>query len=231
MYSGACAMLAETHFREFCQPRTDPLCPSRPPDRETALDSTSEQRRILGREDRFRAAPPAVLHWLEQQRTIAAAESEKEANLMDQGILISSQVLFIFGVLGNLLVGLAYLAVELHFRRLHRYNAELLAAYKQTSERIAECHRAIVGRLDPNKAEVLELNEQSDERSKDGHRDIQAALRDLSYRVGRLEGAGGVPADAAPRSGRHSQRRGDNPSPGIDGEPEPSAEESPDPAG
>ena len=72
------------------------------------------------------------------------------------------------------------------------------------------------------------MNKQSDERNEERHRDTQtalrdihAALRDLSYRAGRLEGAGSVPEDVAPRSGRHSQRRGDNPSPGIDGEPGP----------
>ena len=53
------------------------------------------------------------------------------------------------------------------------------------------------------------------------HREIQAALREISYRVGRLEGAGGAPGGPAPRSGRHSPRQADEPQAALGSEPDP----------
>lgn len=116
-------------------------------------------------------------------------------------------------------------------KRMDRDKAEVLGLFKQSDERGEERSRAtddrrdrdkaeVLERMDRGKAEVLGLFKQSDERNGGHHRETQSALRELSYRVGRLEGSVGVSDSGEPRSGRHSPRRDDNPSSVPDSEPE-----------
>ena len=79
-----------------------------------------------------------------------------------------------------------------------RDKAEVMERVKQTDERSEERWRAADTR-----------SEKQDSRSEERYREIHAALRDISYRVGRLEGAGGAPAGPVPRAGRHSPRQAD----------------------
>lgn len=106
-------------------------------------------------------------------------ESEMEATSMDQATIIIYAVTWILFLVASFLVGWLGAAVIDYFIGLHR-----------------------------NSAEVLALVKQSEERSAERHRETQAALRELSYRVGTLEGSGGVRDDAAPRSGRHPPATG-----------------------
>ena len=102
--------------------------------------------------------------------------------------------------------------------RMDRNKADVLELFKQSDERAKERSGATDTRLDRGKAELLGLFQQSDERNGGHHRETQAAIRELSYRVGRLEGAGSVSDSGETRPGRHSPRRRDNPSSAPDSE-------------
>ena len=75
-------------------------------------------------------------------------------------------------------------------------------------------------RMQRDRTEVLELIEQSDARSAGCYREVQAASRDLSTRVGRLEGDWSVDSPTG-ESEQCSPRRNDGSSPLPDGEVDP----------
>ena len=91
--------------------------------------------------------------------------------------------------------------------RIDRVEAGATVLVKESEERSAERWRAAGARADKREA-----------RDEERHREIQAAFREVSYRVGRLEGASGASAGPAPRSGRHSPRQADEPSGAPDSE-------------
>ena len=91
--------------------------------------------------------------------------------------------------------------------RIDRVEAGATVLVKESEERSAERWRAAGARADKQEA-----------RDEERHREIQTAMREVSYRVGRLEGAGGASAGPAPRSGRHSPRQADEPSGATDSE-------------
>ena len=89
--------------------------------------------------------------------------------------------------------------------RIDRVEAGATVLVKESEKRSAERWRAAGARADKQEA-----------RDEERHREIQTAMREVSYRVGRLEGAGGASAGPAPRSGRHSPRQADEPSGATD---------------
>ena len=95
--------------------------------------------------------------------------------------------------------------------RIDRVKTEVTVLVKESEERSekrsAERWRAAGARADKQEA-----------RDEGRHSEIQAALREVNYRVGRLEGAIGASAGPAPRSGRHSPRQADEPSGATDSE-------------
>ena len=127
--------------------------------------------------------------------------------------------------------------------RIDRVEAGATVQVKESEERSAERWRAADARADKREARDEERwraadaradkREARDEerwraadaradkreaRDEERHREIQSAFREVSYRVGRLEGAGGASAGPAPRSGRHSPRQADEPSGAPDSE-------------
>ena len=80
---------------------------------------------------------------------------------------------------------------------------------------------AVNGRLNQLNRAIEEQTariKESELRDEGRHREVQAVLRDISYRVGRLEGASGVSAGPVSRTGRHSPRQADEQSGATDSE-------------
>ena len=113
--------------------------------------------------------------------------------------------------------------------RIDRVKTEVTVLVKESEERSekrsAERWRAAGARADKQEARDEERwraagarADKQEERDEGRHLEIQAALREVNYRVGRLEGAGGASAGPAPRSGRHSPRQADEPSGATDSE-------------
>ena len=88
-----------------------------------------------------------------------------------------------------------------------RDKAEVMERVKQTDERVKQSDE----RSEERWRAADTRSEKQDSRSEERYREIHVALRDISYRVGRLEGAGGAPAGPVPRAGRHSPRQADEP--------------------
>ena len=101
----------------------------------------------------------------------------------------------------------------MHLNRMERDRAE-------QRERADRGKAEVLARIDRTRAEVLALLNQSDKTGEERHQEVQTALRDLNYQVGRLEGRSGVAYDAPDRSGRRSPRRRDAPLAATDGEPD-----------
>lgn len=97
---------------------------------------------------------------------------------MDQVIFTYQQLLGVLAALLGLFIAFVSWSVKAHLNRMDRDRAEVLA------------------RIDRDKAEVLAQFKRSDEKGVERHRENQAALRDLSYQVGRLEGRSSVDYDA-----------------------------------
>ena len=101
--------------------------------------------------------------------------------------------------------------------QLVRAVADLKDQIKQCDDRIKQCDE----RGEERGRAASAHSEKRDALHEGRYREIQAALREISYRVGRLEGAGGAPGGPAPRSGRHSPRQADEPQAALGSEPDP----------
>ena len=163
---------------------------------------------------------------------------------MDQGFvigyrevaLLAGLVTFVVSAVASVVVW----AVNGRFSQIDRALAEQTArmdrAIAELKDQQVRDKAELMDRIDSVKAEVTVLVKESEERSEkrwraasaradkqeardEGrHSEIQAALREVNYRVGRLEGAIGASAGPAPRSGRHSPRQADEPSGATDSE-------------
>ena len=109
--------------------------------------------------------------------------------------------------------------------RIDSVKAELTVLVKESEERSVERWRAAGARADKQEARDEERwraagarADKREARDEERYSEIQAALREVNYRVGRLEGAIGASAGPAPRSGRHSPRQADEPSGATDSE-------------
>ena len=101
--------------------------------------------------------------------------------------------------------------------QMFRAVADLKDQIKQCDDRIKQCDE----RGEERGRAASAHSEKRDALHEGRYREIQAALREISYRVGRLEGAGGAPGGPAPRSGRHSPRQADEPQAALGSEPDP----------
>ena len=119
---------------------------------------------------------------------------------MDQGFFISYQVAAYLSGFVTVVASLVVWSVKGRLNHTDRAIAEVKD----------QLGRAI--------GELTALIKESEARDEGRNREIQAVLREISYRVGRLEGAGGVSAGPAPRTGRHSPRQADEPSGATDSE-------------
>ena len=111
---------------------------------------------------------------------------------MGDTYIIDGKLLMILGGLLSLLAGVLGWIASAYFKRIERG------------------FEAVDARLD-------KLDKKAEER----HRGVQATLLDLTYQVGRLEGARGVQDRSADRSGQPSPRRNDHPAPTPRGAPDP----------
>ncbi len=132
---------------------------------------------------------------------------------MDQFIVTYQQLLGVLATVVGLFVAFVSWSVKAHLNRMDRDKAD----QRDRMDRDKADQR---DRMDRDKAEVLAQLKQSDETGEERHRESQAALRDLSYQVGRLEGRSSVDYDAPERLGRHSPGRRDARLAATDGEPD-----------
>ena len=116
-----------------------------------------------------------------------------------------------------------------------RDKAEVMEWIKQIDERVRQIDERVRQSDERSEERVKQSDERSDEHWRAAgaqsekqdalhegrHREIQGALREVNYRVGRLEGAGGVSDGPAPRSGRHSPQQADEPPAASGSEPDP----------
>ena len=144
---------------------------------------------------------------------------------MDQVTVTYQQLLGVLAALLGLFIAFVSWSVKAQLNRMDRDEAEVLARIDHTKaeqmDRIERVNVEVLDRIDDFKAEVLAQLKHSDKKGEERHRENQAALRDLSYQVGRLEGRIGVHDDAPDRSRRHSARQRGDPSTATDGEPDP----------
>ena len=159
---------------------------------------------------------------------------------MDQDFVIGYRELALLGAIVTFVASVVVWAVNGRFSQIDRAIAEQTArmdrAIAELKDQQVRDKAELMDRIDSVKAEVTVLVKESEKRSEkrwraasaradkqeardEGrHSEIQAALREVNYRVGRLEGASGASAGPAPRSGRHSPRQADEPSGATDSE-------------
>ncbi len=133
---------------------------------------------------------------------------------MDQVVVTYQQLLGVLAALVGLFIAFLSWSVKAQLNRMDRDEAEQRG-------RMDRVNVEVLDRIDDFKAEVLAQLKHSDKKGEERHRENQAVLRDLSYRLGRLEGRSGVHDDAPNRSRRHSPRRRGDPSTASDSEPDP----------
>ena len=151
---------------------------------------------------------------------------------MEQSIVISFEVA---GFLGGIVALVASVVVWAVRGRLTQVERAVAEQAERTDRAIADLKDQMVHAVADLKDQIKQCDERGEERGRAAsahsekrdalhegrYREIQAALREISYRVGRLEGAGGAPGGPAPRSGRHSPRQADEPQAALGSEPDP----------
>ena len=162
---------------------------------------------------------------------------------MEQSIVISFEVAGFLGGIVALVASVVVWAVRGRLTQVERAVAEqaertdrAIADLKdQMVHAVADLKDQMFRAVADLKDQIKQCDERGEERGRAAsahsekrdalhegrYREIQAALREISYRVGRLEGAGGAPGGPVPRSGRHSPRQADEPQAALGSEPDP----------
>ena len=148
---------------------------------------------------------------------------------MGDTYIFDGRLLMILGGFLSLVVGMLVWVARASLKRLDRgfekIDAKLDKFGRKSDAQLDKFGRKIDAKADPTsarlEAKIDAKFDKLDQKGEERHREVQATLLDLTYKVGRLAGAGDVKDGSADQSRKPSLRRNNDPSPTPRGAPGP----------